>query len=553
MNRIKQIFIALLSVILISTVLPINVAYANELTAEAKADYSIEKALIKTERLSTRMALGSMVSVSTYAELTAALEAKTPNIYIINDITLEDTLQIDYNVNFLADDTKVNIFAASGKRHILITASNVQIQFNNVILDGGYENSIKSGGIEADEVKNITLINPTIQNCYNTRKTSAIYSCLGENDEEGFFYIYNGTINNNYGRSIVDIYATDIIIYNSVIENNNSPKTTGYGTLVLGGNELTDTTSIYNSIIRNNSSAYGTGINIAYSTLILNKNTIIENNTAKNYGGGIYAEDAIIENYGKINNNKASQYGGGIALKNSQFIMHDGEVSYNTSKSNGGGISIVNNTDNLDNVIINDGIMQGNVSENGSAIGYDYISNYQEINQPRVIVNDGIFCNNGYTFDDEGNLSVICREGGVIYGSDVTVNGGTFEKNICTVFGGAIFTLNLTMTDGMIQDNGFYEDEEGNISVHTFRGGGLYIYENADITGGLIYSNQAEDGAGITAYGTLSIAAPAYVRYNTAEKSGGGVYFFGEKSIKNVDFSRIKNNSAPNGAQYFIK
>lgn len=554
MNRIKQIFIALLSVILISTVLPINVAYANELTAEAKADYSIEKALIKTERLSTRMALGSMVSVSKYAELTAALEAKTPNIYIMNDITLEDTLQIDYNVNFLADDTKVNIFAASGKRHILITASNVQIQFNNVILDGGYGSSVRGGGIEAKDVCNITLINPIIQNCYIIGKTSAIYGSLGDNNENGYFYIYNGIIKNNYGKSSIDIYATDIILYNTLIENNTtSSRTTGTGTLFLGGNEIADTISIYNSTIRNNSSAYGAGLNICFATLILNKSTTIENNTAKNYGGGIYAEDAIIENYGKINNNKASQYGGGIALKNSQFIMHDGEVSYNTSKSNGGGISIVNNTDNLDNVIINDGIMQGNVSENGSAIGYDYISNYQEINQPRVIVNDGIFCNNGYTFDDEGNLSVICREGGVIYGSDVTVNGGTFEKNICTVFGGAIFTLNLTMTDGMIQDNGFYEDEEGNISVHTFRGGGLYIYENADITGGLIYSNQAEDGAGITAYGTLSIAAPAYVRYNTAEKSGGGVYFFGEKSIKNVDFSRIKNNSAPNGAQYFIK
>lgn len=542
----------ILSVILILSAFPINAAYANEITTETKADYAVKKTLIKTERLSNRLALGPMVSVSTYTELTAALETKTPNIYIMNDINLEDTLQIDYNVSFLADNDGVTLFSASDKRHIIISSSDVQIQFNNVILDGGYENSVKSGGIEADGVKNITLISPTIQNCYSARKTSAIYSCLGENDEEGFFYIYNGTINNNYGTSIIGIFATDIIIYNSMIENNSTPKTVGSGTLVTGGNELTDTTSIYNSVIRNNSSIYGAGINIADSTLILNKNTIIENNTAKNYGGGIFAEYAIIENYGKINNNTAGQYGGGIALKNSQFIMHDGEICYNTSSKNGGGISIVNNTDNLDNVIINDGIMQGNVSENGSAIGYDYLKNYQEINQPRVIINNGTFCNNGYAFDDEGNLSVICREGGVIYGSDVTVNGGTFEKNVCTVFGGAIYTMNLTMTDGMIQDNGFYEDEDGNISVYTFRGGGLYIYENADITGGLIYSNQAEDGGGITAFGTLSIAAPAYVRYNTAEKSGGGVYFFGQNSIKDVDFSRIKNNTAPNGAQYYI-
>lgn len=551
-KKIKQIITILLSIILVFSSFLVMPVYADEITTETKMNSAIQKSLRKTEAVANRIVSGSIASVSEYSELVTAIEAKTPNIYILQDINLEAPLQIDYNVSFLADDTKVNIFAASGMRHILITASNVQIQFNNVILDGGYENSVKAGGIEADGVKNITLISPTIQNCYNARKTSAIYSCLGENDEEGFFYIYNGTINNNYGRSIVDIYATDIIIYNSMIENNSTPKTIGSGTLVLGGNELTDTTSIYNSIIRNNSSAYGAGLNICFATLILNKNTIIENNTAKNYGGGIYAEDAIIESYGKINNNTAGQYGGGMALKNSQFIMHDGEVSYNTSKTNGGGISIVNNTDNLDNVIINDGIMQGNVSENGSAIGYDYLKNYQEINQPRVIINDGTFCNNGYNFDEEGNLSVICREGGVIYGSDVIVNGGTFEKNVCTVFGGAIYTMNLTMTDGMIQDNGFYEDEEGNISVHTFRGGGLYIYENADITGGLIYSNQAEDGGGITAFGTLSIAAPAYVRYNTAEKSGGGVYFFGQNSIKDVDFSRIKNNTAPNGAQYYI-
>ncbi len=552
-KKIKRVLTVILSVILAVSSFSAVPVFADEITTEMKVNKTVQKSINKTEAVTRRIALGPIASVSTYAELVDAVEAKTPNIYILQDISLDDALQIDYNVSFLADDTGVTLMPASGKRHIQITASDVQIQFNNVILDGGYGRSIRSGGIEADGVANISLINPVIQNCYyNIGKAAAIYGALGDDDENGFFYIYNGIIKNNYGKSIVELYSTDIIIYNSIIENNDSPKTTSRGTLVLAGNELTDTTAIYNSTIRNNSNTYGAGINIAYSKLILNKNTIIENNTAKNYAGGIYAEDAIIESYGKINNNTAGQYGGGIALYNSQFIMHDGEVSYNTSKSNGGGISIINNPDDIDNVIVNDGVMQGNVSENGSAIGYDLLKNYQEINQPRVIINDGTFCNNGYTFNEEGNLSVVCKEGGAIYGSDVIVNGGTFEKNICTVFGGAIFTLNLTMTDGMIQDNGFYEDEEGNVSVHAFRGGGLYIYENADITGGLIYSNQAEDGAGITAFGTLSISAPAYVRYNTAEKSGGGVYFFGEKSIKNVDFSRIKNNTAETGAQYFI-
>lgn len=550
MNKIKKIFIMILSVILILSAFPINAAYANEITTETKADYAVKKALIKTERLSNRLALGPMVSVSTYTELMAALETKTPNIYIMNNINLEDTLQIDYNVSFLADNDGVTLFSASDKRHIIISSSDVQIQFNNTILDGGKENGIKGGGIEADNVQNITLINPYIQNCNQNKEGSAIYNCLGSYDENAYFYIYNGIIKNNYGKATISILSNKMLIYNTIIENNTSPKSTSFGTITLYGDDEDNTTSIYNSTIRNNSNSCGAGFNLEHTNLILNENTVIENNTAS-WGGGIYAQESKIESYAKINNNTSTKSGGGIWLFDSKFIMNNGEISYNKAQKDGGGIS-TNYYDNDDeSVIINNGIIQGNLALNGSAIGYDYMTNLYP-DKLKVVVNDGLFCDNGFTFDENKGLSVICYEGGAIYGGNVVINGGIFENNLCTNSGGAIYAQNLIMTDGIIQDNGYYQYDENN-DFHTHSGGGIYVYTNAEINGGLIYSNQAVDGAGITAYGTLSIAAPAYIRYNTAENSGGGVYFFGQNSIKVVDFSRIKNNTAPHGAQYYIK
>lgn len=547
MNRIKQIFIALLSVILISTVLPINVAYANELTAEAKADYTIEKALIKTERLSTRLALGSMVSVSTYAELTAALEAKIPNIYIINDITLEDTLQIDYNVSFLADNEGVTLFSASNKRHIIITSSDVQIQFNNTILDGGKENDIKGGGIEADDVKNITLINPFIQNCYQDKAASAIYNFLGSYDENAFFYIYNGIIENNYGKTTIDVFSNQILIYNTIIEDNSAPKGYGNGTIALSGDDVNSIASVYNSIIRNNFNSCGAGINLTNTNLVINENTIIENNTAA-FGGGIYSNESTIESQAVIKNNSSTQSGGGIWLYDSKFIMNNGEICFNKAQKNGGGISTNNYSKDDESVVINNGILQGNMALNGSAIGYDYMTNLYP-DKLKVVVNGGLFCDNGYTFDEEGNLSVKCTDGGAIYGSNVIINGGTFENNLCLNAGGAINAQNLIITDGMIQDNGYYQYND----FRTMSGGGLYVYKNADISGGLIYSNEAQIGGGAVIFGTLTLHSPAYIRYNIATEAGGGVYFCGEKSILDVDFDRIKNNTAPNGAQHYIK
>lgn len=559
-RSLKKALAVFFSIAILFSMLSAVPAYAQE--QSVKAERNIQKSLSVAENRLQRVAAGSIISVSTYEELVSALESKISNIYILQDLHLESALQVNYDVSFLADNTGITLFSSENNRHIVITASDVQIQFDNVILQGQAESNIRGGGIEAVNVTNISLISPVIQNCYADRNFSIILNELEESLVSNFS-IYNGIIRNNKIRSgcAIDTYANDVVIYNTRIENNESIRKTGYCAIGLGFDEEAGTTaSIYNSVISNNALSEGAGINIYNTNLFLNKNTVIENNTATKSGGAIYAADSTIESYATITHNTASEYGGGIALDNSKLIIQGGEISYNSAGMNvtnlkhyGGGIAISGNNSGIDNVVLNDGVIKGNTSIIGAGIGYDFMSNYNAENQPRVIINGGTICNNGYTVEEDGTLSNICSEGGGIYGSYVEMNDGTIEQNICNGLGAGIEAQNLVMQDGLIQDNGYYENEAGEISVQTAYGGGIYIYKSANITGGLIYSNQAIMGGGIAAYGKLSLNSPAYVRYNIATTSGGGVYFYRKDCVDNVDYTRIRNNTAPDGAQYYLK
>lgn len=569
MKRIKRVLSILLSAILLSATLTATPVYAQEQNSEVKMEQTIQKSLSAAEKQMQRIAALPIVSVSSYAELVAAIENKTANIYLLQDIQLEAALQIDYDVSFLADLEGKTLYSAPECRHIQITASNVQLQFNKVILDGQYTSGTKlHGGIEST-ASNITLLNPVIQNCY--AKSTAVVNCIPDSDT-GEISIYNGIIKNNTvsSGSAMCLYADNIVIYNTVVENTGKFPKVSSGNGNGGGIEIgsiTDenavTVLIYDSIIRNNTAGTGGGIYVWNANLTLNANTVIENNTAAKIGGGICADNSIIESYAKITNNSAKEHGGGVDLDNSTFILQGGEISYNTAgmtPSNfnhyGGGISISNsNTENQDNIIINDGIIQGNISIIGGGIGYSFLEAYEKPNQPRIIMNGGTICNNGYTVEEDGSLTNICFEGGGIYGSYVELNDGIIEKNICYGEGSGVYAqTNFIMRDGNIQDNGYYEDGDGNITIQTAYGGGVYIYENAAITGGLIYGNQANQGGGMYVFGSLSLSAPAYVRFNNAADVGGGIFFFNESGAADTDLTRIRNNTAANGSdQYSFK
>lgn len=545
MKKIKNLLLVILSVVLLINIYPTIPTYAQTKSSNSETEYIVENAKSVMKNRSQRISAAPITSVSTYSELVAALNTKANNIYLLEDIYLEEALEIDYDVSFLAATEGKTIYAAADNCHIQVTTSDIQLQFDNVILDGNYKNGTTvQGGIDADNTANITIIGLIIQHCYSKTISNTFDS------DESSFWLYNCTIKDNINGA-VDTYASNILLYNVLVENNKE-------TLYLGAYDDTRTseTAIYNSTIHNNTTgSSGGGIQLYNTNAYLDANTLIENNTASYQGGGIYAFNSNIESYASIKNNTAADCGGGISLEDSTFIMQGGEISNNsanltvlTSLNYGGGIAINSTTSNpAGDVIINDGIIEKNVAAYGGAIGGGQNYSY-EFAPSYVKINGGVIRNNGNQTSEIQNYNYICENGGGISANKVEITDGIIEKNH-SLIGAGVCTAHFIMSGGFIQDNGYFISDDGEIIVQTGSGGGVFSRKSAVITGGLIYSNMARNGGGIFLNGSLDLSAPAYIRYNTATDCGGGVYL--GSNTGEIDYSRIINNTAPYGSQYY--
>lgn len=552
MRKLKNTVALLLSIVMFSGICSAMPSYAQNISSDVIMEHNVQQLLSVIEKRSQKNEAKSVTSVSTYEELNVALQAKANNIYLLQDIYLESTLLIDYDVSFLADPQGKTIYAAAGYYHIQITSSDIQLQFDNVILDGHYNKDINAklfGGINADDVTDITLIGLNIQNCSSITVSNAL-----ADDNQSSFSLYNCIFRNNLSEC-TDIFSTNILFYNVLCEDNGGGIMLGtYETSPPFDNAVIANVLIYNTTIRNNTS---NGLSLYNTETFLDSNTVIEGNSA-NSGAGIYASNSHIESYAAVKNNVSRYEGGGITLYYSTATIQGGEISYNIASNKfsdganfGGGIAIETDSSNINgDVIINDGIIEGNIAVSGAGVGGGQM--LDRFSPSYVIINGGIIRNNGNQgpeFDDHNNA---CGFGGGISAEKVKVTGGIIEQNHCLSSGAGICTNEFIMSGGLIQDNGYFLSEAGKPIIITSIGGGVCAYKNAIITDGLIYSNMAEKGGGIYIQENFSLTAPAYIRYNTAQDEGGGVYF--SKRLDDntgVDYSRIRNNIAPKGSQYF--
>lgn len=514
------------------------------------------------------------VTVSTYTELKNAVDNEMQNIIISDDIQLEDTLQIGYNIYFHSSENQKTILAPTGLGHIKIISEDVLLAFDNIILDGNCSNrKDKGGGIEAP-FKNFELFGADIQYC-RADSGSVIENTI--DDDMGIFSMYNCVLSNNFNSDTVFTCSLETLIYNCTIENNNGPLCLGPSDEIYCSNVI-----VYDSYLKNNTSYDGGGLNIYWSDTYINENTLIENNSADK-GGGIYTWECKLENYGIIKNNSADNgagiyaynseivnysnitsniaknCGGGISLEESTFLLESGEISYNkagsnktNSEHNSGGICIYYPSQN-DDIIINNGVIKNNYSVIGGGIGYMYsVYTNDKSTVPSVVINGGKIINNGYSVDENGDVVDIANEGGGILGCKVEINGGIIENNLA-YYGAGIKTLDFTMTDGKIQNNGYYSDEEGNETLINYWGGGVYTYGDTTITGGTINSNQAERGAGLYIVKNLTLTSDALVENNKASDVGGGIYYYHLVSTTDTDMSKLNNNTALiDGDQYYV-
>lgn len=258
------------------------------------------------------MPLVNPVTVNDFDSLKMIIEyvtlAPEQSILIANDIVFTDSITVEQNVTIKAAEGVGTVtLTSANQRHFIVPAdSNVELTFENVILDGGET----GGGIEARG--SLDLTGATIQNCK---------AATG-----GGIYVLSGIVN----------------MTNCKISGNTATYFGGgicdyYGTVTVKGGEVSG-----------NMSNWGGGIFVVDGTVIV-EGGAVSGNTASDRGGGIYIGREVdggivtVKSGGAVSGNTASD-GGGIYASNSTVNVEGGEVSYNTAISSGGGIYITDIT-----------------------------------------------------------------------------------------------------------------------------------------------------------------------------------------------------------------
>jgi|GEM_PF-1238297 len=257
--------------------------------------------------------------VTDYSSLVTALSNKVDLIVILNDITLEDTLNIDYNVSFTSYNNESPILNNTyGKTHITVTGTDISISFENIVLYG--ENW--QGGIYS------TADSLLIQNAYIIKCTFAVRT-------EGNLIIDGGT----YSQGSVGILCNgDLTIEDGNIEDN---RVTGYGCgISCSGTVTINGGRIANNFAGGNTPCNGAGIYINGGTLNINGGEI-SNNTVYGNGGGIFIAGGTLNMYGgEISGNSALYYftdnGGGIYATSSTINIYGGTITGNLAGAGGG-------------------------------------------------------------------------------------------------------------------------------------------------------------------------------------------------------------------------
>jgi len=280
--------------------------------------FGVSTSVYANENVSTK---ATVAFVTNYTQLESALVNHIGTIIIMNDITFNDTLTIDYNVTFAAY-SNVTLFQESNlTRHFTINENNISVTFQGVTLDGygtagGIYSSASSTNIEG----------AVIQNCRD---------------------FFGGAIEAAGWLGMKDC----------IIKNNN--------VIHYGGGVYCLQLNAENCEFTDNFSYNGGGVYIAHAGSI--NNCTFTNNTAYTLygkGGAIYfvadnpnVRPMLVLSGCIITGNKAA-YGGGI-YSNQLTYLFDSYIAFNSASINGGGLfmgmnagyssnntSIYNNTPN---------------------------------------------------------------------------------------------------------------------------------------------------------------------------------------------------------------
>ncbi|MCL1978934.1 MAG: hypothetical protein FWG60_02100 [Methanomassiliicoccaceae archaeon] len=429
----------------------------------------------------------------------------------------------DYDVtSFTLDAGKVVTLTTTGNFMLLLTTPGAihgtvygDLTLRNILIAG---NNDDSGGIVVESGGVLNMDNASlIANC---RSTSA----------GGGVYVHTGGTLNMYGNSeIANCQSTD----------------TGGGVYNGGTFSMTD-----NALITSCKALYGGGVfNAGQFTMEDNAN--VASNTADR-AGGVYNEGTFTMNdYARAWYNKADFNGGGV-YNEGTFTINDSAAITNNKANHGGGVY------NESTFNISGGVISEN-SATGNGGGIDNYTGTFTMSAGSINFNDADYgggVNNEGTFTISGTAAIsnnkaVYNGGGIYNPSSLTIEGGTINANKAE-HGGGIYT---TDTSSIIVKGGrIYSNAANGDGVSTGgQGGGIFSEASTfTIEGGEIYRNDASDGAGIYLNDKLStfFMTNGKIYLNTATDCGGGIY---NKAILSITGGEIYQNQAEDGAGIFIE
>lgn len=384
---------------------------------------------------------------------------------------------------------------------------------------------------------------------------------------EGEATISGGDIKHNYPyrTALWTQYPSNIDVHSQLPYDNNYPHG---GAIYMKGASL----SIVGGSIQYNIAASGGGImlstdktdadNPINSTLDLdNESEVgISNNYAvgcwgTGNGGAVYVDKGSTFNFikGVLSNNKARRYGGAININEGASLNLSGSCKINNNEAgHGGGVSQEAGMCTM--LLNNDGVEITNNKAVGGWLRY-------KTQDP-------------WTYK-EGNGGGIFIEMGTL-----TVSAGTISNNTANGSGGGISLKSERLSDNITFNLSGTASIEGNVANadkanegeldEGGNGGGIDIsgVPNdatktvsivANITGGVLKENEADNGGAISIYVDKSInsnnsasvtinvegSSTAVIQSNTATENGGGVML--ENGKVTITKGSVSGNSANNG------
>ena len=477
-------------------------------------------------------------------EISEAWEPASGTVLCLNgkNITANgrfDAIDVQASVTFTLTDcepnsTRGNITHAKDSNNAALSGSGVSVKAGAAFnMYGGNitGNEVTIGGsgvsVEAGAAFNMHGGSITKNTALNTMGKG------GGVNNYGIFTMTGGTISGNQGGTANGGGGGGVL---------NAGTFTMSGTAVIGGTNAEDANIGYK----------GGGVyNYNTGQFNFNGGTIIGNEANKN-GGGVYNEQGsstFTMTGGIIKKNKAKN-GGGVAVNNSAtFTMNGGTIGDensddgNTVTNEGGGVYVLSGIFNMDTGKIIGNTAVGSKTDEYRGWGGG-VNNY------------GIFTMTGGTISsnsaikEQGSAGALGAGGGIYNNRSgtFTMSGGNISNNTSDSHGGGVYNSGtFTMSDtAAISGN--------TVTNETCYGGGVFNYSNFTMNGGTIGglnegdANTAGFGGGLYHGDGEAQLNGGMIQGNIAAKSGGGVFYTKNITLKNVTITGNTANEDGGGA-----